>query len=479
MSEPNRDFDDRNDPKLKRSQQPIPAASAARSSSMGERTAPARTFVEQEPAMRSMAISALSPASLQPRTVLREPALQKSAPGGLAHLRPLSVLTPQRPHLVDKAPPKSREHFRKSRRSKSESSIVWVWAVDHAALPERHDDFPLLRTSKLVLDTQSNVISTRISDVLQSRSIKAKFSKKSDGPNNVAKCRNTDFCKFTIGLYAGEEGGVLVEVHRLSGDAISFAKDCRAILAAAEGKTEDLPSNDKPLFFSLPVSEMKFARTASLPPLSLEEEADCMKVTAELLSSRLCDSNMLGMESLVAQTDPLKSVRSTAVTASKMILCPDDPQNLQFNVHNHVMSLLLYTEEDDLPVPEDSPLTALEDHSARLRNLAASALSNSLALLAEEKSLAATLSPHQEWYATVLVPKLLQDLINATRRPHDACYASRCLAALAGSSAGFAQVMKEAGGHDAAESAEEVGAREFALLMRDAAEYHNVLSCCV
>eukprot|EP01083_Nonionella_stella_P018484 51503_1 len=113
------------------------------------------------------------------------------------------------------------------------------------------------------------------------------------------------------------------------------------------------------------------------------------------------------------------------------------------------MSLLLYTEDhqddDDLPAPDNSPLTSLADHSFKQRNLAAAALSNAVKLLAEENALASTLAPRQEWYTSVLVPKLLRDLSTADRRPHDACYASRSLAALAGSSAGMARAMKDAG----------------------------------
>lgn len=222
---------------------------------------------------------------------------------------------------------------------------------------------------------------------------------------------------------------------------------------------------------------MKFLKTASLPPTSSEEECDCVGITIELLSSHQSDTNMLGMESLVVQTDPLRSLKSTAVTASRMIICPDDLGNKPFNVHNYIMSLLIYGEDD---APEETVLTALEDHCSKLRNLAMSALSNALALLAAEDLLPTTVAPHRDWYADVLIPKLLQDLSTSVRDPFDACYASRCLSTLAESSMEFADVMKAAGGHEAVTSAQEVGAKEFAMLALDAGNYHNVLmSCCV
>lgn len=473
MSEANKNTNERHDSKVKRSQQQSP--SVARSSSTGERSASARIIAEQQPVMRSVAIS---PASHQERILLREPALQRVNPGGLGIRPPRGV--DLQPQLLDTAPTKQRGQPRIGGKSKSLSSLgeVRVWHVDHASLTGRPDDFPLLRTSRLVHSAPAHMISKRISDCIQSRSIRSKFSK-SDNNGNVAKCRNTDFCKFTISLYSGEDGGVLVEVHRLCGDCISFMKDCRAILNSAEGNDELHPSEDKPLFLRLPVSEMKFLKTASLPPLSHKEEADCVNITSELLSSHQCDTKMLGMESLVVQTDPLKSPKSTAIMASRMILCPNDSGNQSFNVHNYIMSLLIFADQDAYSTPEGSVLTSLEDHSTKLRNLAMSALTNALSLFAAENTLLTIISPHREWYSNVLIPKLLQDLSTAARHPFDACYASRCLSTLAESSVDFALVMKDAGGYEAVASAQEVGAREFAMLARDAGNYHNILSCCV
>lgn len=464
MSHPNRN----NDYNLNRSQQQIPGA--ARSSPTGERSAPVR-IPEQQPVMRSVIIS---PAMRQQRTLHFEPALRRAEPAGGLRF-PRGAGGPEL-HLASSG--KQRQLFR-DRRTKSDSSVVRGWRVEHVSLPGRPDDFPPLpRTSRVVRAASAHVVSSRISDCLQSRSIKARFSK-ADG--NVAKCRNTDFCKFTIRLYSGEDGGVLVEVHRLSGDCISFMKDCRAVLNASEGKMEPHASDDKPLYLRLPVSEMAFLKTASLPPVSREEETDCVNITAELLSSRQSDTNMLGMESLVIQTDPLRSPKSTAVMASRMILCPNDQGNKSFNMHNYVMSLLIYGDEDDSPsAPEEDPaMAAIEDHSARLRNLAASALSNALSLLAAEGVLPAAVSPHREWYASVLIPRLIQDLSTAARHPHDACYASRCLSTLAESSVEFASKMRDEGGREATRNAEEVGAREFALLARDAGSCLKILSCCV
>jgi hypothetical protein len=262
-------------------------------------------------------------------------------------------------------------------------------------------------------------------------------------------------------------------------------RDCRAILDAAEGsKSSDSQGvkEEKPLYLRLPVSEMAFVKRASLPEISQEEQVASVNVTADLLSSRKSDSNMLGMESLVIQTDPLKTMKSTAILASRRILCPRDPGNGAFNMHNYVMSLLIYRNEEDAPsaVEESTSFSAFEDHNMKLRNLAMSALFNSLSLVSSEGLLLKVIAPNREWYTSVLIPKLLQDLSTAENHPHDACYATRCLSILAKSSGEFANKMQDEGGYDALKTAEEVGTREFALLARDAESCHKILTeCCV
>ncbi len=371
----------------------------------------------------------------------------------------------------------------------SESNIFQRWNVDHAALPRRPDDYPpLTHTKRVVRDENADVISNRISDCLRSRSIKTRFSKSRD---NVVKCRNTDFCKFTVRLYAGDAGGVLVEVQRLCGDAVSFMRDCRAVLNAAEGRfvvgeKGRVEHEEMPMFLRLPVSQMLFLKDVCLPEVTDEEQADTVNITADLLSSRQCDTNMLGMESLVIQTDPEKTLKSAAILASRRILCPDHGANRHFSVHNYVMSLLIY--DDDCAAPSDSSAASstiqgeavsIEDHSTRLRNLAMSALSNALGLLSNEGLLLAAIAPHREWYMCVLLPRLIGDLSAAALRPHDACYASRCLSVLAKSSVDMAVKLRAIGVCDAARNAEKVGAREFALLEHDAGRCHKIMRCCV
>jgi len=387
--------------------------------------------------------------------------------------------------LVGKRPPLPKQVLPKFL---SESSLDQRWNVDNASLPRRPSDFPpLTRTHRVVRDVDANVISNRITECLRSRSIKTRFSKSRD---NIAKCRNTDFCKFTVSLYAGNEGGVLVEVHRLCGDVISFVRDSRAVLDAAEDKAVMGEKDDEtPMFLSLPVSSMSCLKDVRIPEVTDEMLAETVNVTANLLSSTQIDANMLGMESLVILTDPEKTLKSTAVLASRRIICPDHDANRQFSIHNYVMSLLIYDDDCVAPSSEDSSSihdegASISDFATRLRNLAMSALSNAIGLLSHEGLLSPDIAPHREWYMSVLLPRLIGDLNAAELRPHDACYASRCLSTLAESSNDFAAKFSAIGGFDAVMKAETVGGREFALLQQDAGRCHEVLReatlrCCV
>jgi len=333
---------------------------------------------------------------------------------------------------------------------------------------------------------------------------------------NLARCLNTDFCRFNVRLYSTEyDDAVLVEVHRLTGDSMSFMRDCRAVFHAAEGGSKSSSTeggtimppvvieDNNNLMSSLPVSQMNFLGSLNLispspsppPPTTQEEYAEAFKSTSDLLSSHMSDSNMLGMESLVIQTDPNKTDRNSAVDISRRILSPplspmeedvvDNPNRTVaaangFNLHTHLMSILLSNDGDaataaagpkDLRrASEDSETPSFEsDHETKLRNLAMLALSNALELFSSENLLTSTISSDLEWYTSVLIPTLMQDLTMANDNPHDACYASRCLSTLAKSSVTLANSMREQCGLlDAVKNAEMVGTREFAMLAQDA-----------
>ncbi|KAL7463712.1 LOW QUALITY PROTEIN: hypothetical protein ACHAXS_004072 [Conticribra weissflogii] len=348
------------------------------------------------------------------------------------------------------------------------------WVVSEKVLTPRPTDFPPLeKTSRVVSGVSASDLAVRITGCLQTRSVKAKYSK----TEVLAKCRNTEFVKFYVRLFSEQEG-ILVEVQKIYGDSMSFVRDSRAILDAAEGKAVSKPDEEKPLFLSLPVSQMEFVKDAALPALTFEEESESVNIASELLASHRSDSNMLGMESLAILTDPLKSLRSSAVLAAKRVLCPEDVGNNTFNLHNYVMSLIIY----DNGSTEAAALegTSMEDHYTRLRNLALCSVANATALLLEETSLWTSIRSSRSWYTNVLVPSLVRDITMAEECPHDACYASRCLTSLASVSESnvFASKIRDVGGMMALKNAQGVGMRDFALLAQDAGKCHQTILQC-
>jgi len=257
---------------------------------------------------------------------------------------------------------------------------------------------------------------------------------------------------------------------------MSFMRDCRAILDACEGRPADTPEPEDTPSIRLPVSNMSFIKNVRLPTPPDEAE-ESVSFAADLLSSNRSDSNMLGMESLASLTDPAVTDKFTAVLSSKRILCTDENVKKPFDLHNCVMSLVIYGNETDRSAGVEE--SAIEDHSEKLRTLAMRSLSNALALLCQEGFLCETIAPCKEWYVNVLVPRLLEDLNKASDHPHDACYSVRCLSSLASSSPVFARKIKDLDGLLALKDAEQVGKHEFSLLARDAGMCHNsVLSCC-
>jgi hypothetical protein len=236
------------------------------------------------------------------------------------------------------------------------------------------------------------------------------------------------------------------------------------------GRAPAYPEGENSLYLRMPISEMSFFKNAALPPF---DEAEPVNMTADLLASNHSDSNLLGMESLVSLTDVTQTAKATAVLSAKRVLCPGHQDNKNFNMHNYVMSLIIFGNDS-----EDNPFyegTAFEDHAMKLRNLAVCSVANSLAIMASEGHLFDALDTCRDWYKDVLVPKLVQDLSTAKDHPHDACYASRCLSSLAMTCDRLVDKIKIVGGLYALQNAQEVGQNEFALLERDARKCHEMI----
>lgn len=211
---------------------------------------------------------------------------------------------------------------------------------------------------------------------------------------------------------------------------------------------------------------------------------------------------MLGMESLVSLLDVGVTSKPAALLAAKRLVCTRyDCDNGPFSLHNYVMSLIIYDDDHDDDVDDDSSLeedatsavkvslsVSIAEHTRRLRTHALSSLSLALALLSSEKILCKTISASEEWYASVLIPRLIDNVKCASTKPHDATLAARCLNSLAMCSRVFASTMKGSDGCDVGgggggcisvlERAGEIGRDEFELLFRDCERCQSTLLKC-
>lgn len=209
------------------------AASASGISRSSSRSSQRESNSEQNPKMRSITVSH------EAHRMLRfEPSLKRESPG---RIQPLSefgrVASDQSTDVSFMGPCTANE--KASAPSWCVATSDRRWPIDQSMLRPHPGDYPTERTSRVILGADVNMISSRLTNCLQSRSIETKFS---ECEAHVATCRNTSFVKFYIRLYMKDDG-VLVELQRLCGDCMSFMRDCRALLDASEGGETKTPAH--------------------------------------------------------------------------------------------------------------------------------------------------------------------------------------------------------------------------------------------
>lgn len=174
-------------------------------------------------------------------------------------------------------------------------------------LPEFH---PLEKTATFVPNAMPAQIASRISDVLRSRSIEAKYE---NGKAKV-KCKTAEGVDFRIRLYRGRgryNHGIIVEVQRRFGTSIVFYNDTQAILRGAKGEA---PAPPKPM-----------SRENILPQVSETDDnndVDCAVSSLAMVSKMMklsgFDSQYLGLQMLspLVDSERLSSQTAEAVASS-------------------------------------------------------------------------------------------------------------------------------------------------------------------
>jgi hypothetical protein len=280
--------------------------------------------------------------------------------------------------------------------------------------------YPLERTHREIYESADKVAS-RISDALRALSIETEY----DNETAKAKCRTKDFVSFRIRLYAGGEDGqpVVVEVQRRSGPARCFMQSCRAILCAAEGGDFASVRPAKHPAEVCRVTDMKCLQGV-IAQAKPEEDQAALDVSltkaVELIRMQQVDSRRLGVEQLVALTDPIKTRPMLAKRVSKSIMLEDG----RFNVREELMSVL----ERDVLTPDFEQTIDVSgiSRTEHLRHLALNVLSSSLSLTSLDGSLQSAVVDN-EWFGDFLIPTLMEEVRNAELYPNNAYEASCCL----------------------------------------------------
>lgn len=331
------------------------------------------------------------------------------------------------------------------------------WKVSNESLTCVPDYFILEKTSRFVGESTASVVSARISECLRARSIEVSYHE----TKPKAKCRNSQFVKFQIRLFAGRNEfshGVIVEVQRRSGSNVSFMKDCRAILDSAEGDYGTDSVRPK----LCPVKDL-----ASLKHVDIPQDNDMLSKAIELILGDRLDGNVLGMEYLCTLTDLKKSSKEIVTKVSHDLFAE---KNLHaFEKIVHTVKTYYYEEEDDLP-SEGEFLSKLRNHALKVF----------LNLFDADSALGLELVQHMRSHSSLiddLVNVFSNDLKNAHHRPHDALTAAKCLAALVEISLDAKIKAREEGCVSALIQAKDFGAKYHTTLAAESAFCLHSLEC--
>eukprot|EP00586_Coscinodiscus_wailesii_P015005 CAMPEP_0172506726 /NCGR_PEP_ID=MMETSP1066-20121228/197688_1 /TAXON_ID=671091 /ORGANISM="Coscinodiscus wailesii, Strain CCMP2513" /LENGTH=462 /DNA_ID=CAMNT_0013283887 /DNA_START=147 /DNA_END=1535 /DNA_ORIENTATION=- len=299
------------------------------------------------------------------------------------------------------------------------SNDMWAakpsnWKVLDSSLSCVPEHYFLERTHRFISSTPATVVSTRISDCLRDCSIEAKF----DNAKAKAICKNKSMDKYRINLFRGRgdyKHGVIVEVQRRTGSSVTFMRDCRIILDAADGEVFD----DKPSCEMPPVPE-KLKRENIVCPMSDST------IAIRLFENHGIETRILGAELLCFSTDCTKTDLKTAIAATRNIL---DEKSSAFNVITTVI--------------EDYECLQNENESYEKLFFLSLQLLNNLVSIARRHSILHDIMINYSWFTETFIPILFDVMKNCYSKLQVATIATKTLNSLASASDEFSSKVKE------------------------------------
>lgn len=277
-------------------------------------------------------------------------------------------------------------------------------------LPSLPDFIPLARTHKKIKGSSTSTVTKRICSYIASQSI---IAEELDGENSRAVLRLTSglaTVKIGLQLYAGQERDVIiVEAVRLSGDALLYRRECKAVLRAAKGEQLRSSASKRP---RETLSSLSIDQRRREDGILAVENAD------QLIKKDRIDAKIIGWTNLCALTTAEARNRAGAAYTSKVVLGVDAGET-STDVNMNVFQVLSDKQE--------ACGTDVENHlSERIRGLAFCALNNALNTLQSNRSLNAAMQGN-EYLESELVAILIDGVKSADIKPYEAYLSAACL----------------------------------------------------
>ena len=276
-----------------------------------------------------------------------------------------------------------------------------------------------------------SVLCARISNFLRVNSVCCTFHKHS------IDCVTMGLLKFVIHLWkARNDNGIIVEIQRRQGCAIQMQHYRHGLIEAITSTSDGEP----------PVVSCQRLNTHTVDCSIFHEmkqkSSECLyalKITKRLLESDQYDQNRLGMESLMAMTNPATVLKRDANLVCRALVCGDAPlgdclrdtviryfQNVHRNDTSRVESLE-YDSDDDSE--EEAYLQG--SHFGAMHNLALRVMTNALQVVSDlddgrpvaELSMVDLASPFWDTFCNSLVYNIQE----AYYRPREAALSAQCL----------------------------------------------------
>lgn len=279
-------------------------------------------------------------------------------------------------------------------------------------------DYPLEK-SAVTLHLSLEVISSRISTFMRIDSISCAYH------SDHVVCFTMRLVKFVVQLWQHESGDYIMEIQRLAGCAIEMQRIRHGLIQAVT--TGEVSTASKSL-----------RRKVRALPDTFQHKPECcsdaLKITKRLCQSNFYDQNRLGMENMIALTNP-----DVDNVANALPLCRAVVYGEQMNADCMCLDLLPYFVDTErgsepfsyLPRPAECILEE-EKHEylqgcnfGTMHYLALCVLANALQVVAEhdgnrELDLDSTFWRHA-------FDALVYDLEVAQHRPREAALAAKCL----------------------------------------------------